>query len=70
MNTDIQIYTHHTPLLEFRQLGYLYPNGEYKQSGGTEWFTYCETLAVDAIGIDLSTDQTHVDIEKYWFLAE
>jgi len=70
MNTDIMIYTHDTPLPEFRQLGYLYPCGEYKSNGGTKWFEYTETLSVDAIGINIPTDQEYITMEKTWFLVE
>lgn len=70
MNTDIQIYTHETPEPEFRQLGYLYPSGEYKNVGTSEWFQVTETLSVDAVGINIPTNQEYVDLEKIWFRAE
>ena len=64
------IYTHDYPEPQFRQLGYLYPNGEYKKSDEMEWFKYTETLSVDAVGLDIPTDQQYVDLEKVWFLAD
>jgi hypothetical protein len=70
MNTDIQIYTHDTPKQEFLQLGYLYPSGTYKKNDTMEWFKVNETLSVDAVGINIPTDQEYVDLEKIWFLVE
>tara|TARA_R110001583_G_scaffold172344_1_gene326106 strand:+ start:751 stop:969 length:219 start_codon:yes stop_codon:yes gene_type:complete len=72
MESDIQIMTHNTPVKDFRQLAYLWPNGIYNKHTvtGTEWFTINETLATDAVGIIITTDQKFVNVERTWFLEE
>tara|TARA_R110000824_G_scaffold287654_1_gene475741 strand:+ start:306 stop:524 length:219 start_codon:yes stop_codon:yes gene_type:complete len=72
MESDIQIMTHDTPEKDFRQLAYLWPNGKYSKhsESGMEWFTYTETLATDAVGIIITTDQKFVNVERTWFIKD